>query len=82
MLRKWNFDARTTNRRPAQPPTRPSADVHHFNNLRLENLFKNQPKLTQICSYGIYFQRTQERVRNIRGKRAVRVRATEVLLYK
>ena len=27
------------------------------------------------------FQRTQERVRNSRGKRAISVRATEVLLY-
>ena len=25
---------------------------------------ENQPKLTQSCSYGIYFQGTQERVRN------------------
>ena len=28
-----------------------------------------------------FFQGTQERVRNSRGKRAIRVRATEVLLY-
>ena len=28
-----------------------------------------------------FFQGTQERVRNIRGKRAVSVRAIEVLLY-
>ena len=28
-----------------------------------------------------YFQGTQKRVRNIRGKRAIRVRAIEVLLY-
>ena len=35
--------------------------------------------LSQICSYAI-FQGTQERVRNGRGKRAISVRATEVLL--
>ena len=28
-----------------------------------------------------FFLETQERVRNSRGKRAIRVRATEVLLY-
>ena len=28
-----------------------------------------------------FFQRTQERVRNSHGKRAISVRATEVLLY-
>ena len=35
----------------------------------------------QIRSYGIFFQGTQTRVRNSRGKRAISVRATEVLLY-
>ena len=39
------------------------------------------PKLFQICSYVILFQGTQERVRKIRGKRAISVRAIEVLLY-
>ena len=42
---------------------------------------ENHTKLSQICSYGIFFQWTQERVRNSRGKRAISVRATEVLLY-
>ena len=42
---------------------------------------KNHPKLSQICSFGIFLRGTQERVRNSRGKRAVSVRATEVLLY-
>ena len=41
---------------------------------------ENHPKLSQICSYGFLFQGTQERVRNSRGKRAISVRATEVLL--
>ena len=42
---------------------------------------ENHPDLTQICSYGIFFQGTQERVRNSRDKRAISVRAIEVLLY-
>ena len=37
-------------------------------------------KISQICSYGIFFQVTQERVRNSRGKQAISARATEVLL--
>ena len=41
----------------------------------------NHPKLSQICSYAFLYQGTQERVRNSRGKRAISVRATEVLLY-
>ena len=36
---------------------------------------KNNPKLSQICSYGILFQRTQEGVRNSRGRRAISVQA-------
>ena len=42
---------------------------------------ENHPRLSQICSYGIFFQGAQERVRNRHGKRAISVRATEVLLY-
>ena len=42
---------------------------------------EKHPKLSQICSYGIFFQGIQERVRKIRGKRAISVRAIEVLLY-
>ena len=41
----------------------------------------DHPKLSQICSYGIFFQGTQEQVRNSHGKRAISVRATEVQLY-
>ena len=41
----------------------------------------NYPKFNNICSYGIIFQGTQERVRNSRSKRAIDVRAIEVLLY-
>ena len=42
---------------------------------------ENQPKLSQICSYGIFSLGTQERVRNSHGKQAISVRAIEVLLY-
>ena len=41
----------------------------------------NYPKYDNVCSYGIFSLGTQERVRNSRGKRAISVRATEVLLY-
>ena len=39
----------------------------------------NHTQLSQICSQGIFLG-TQERVRNSRGKRAISVRAIEVLL--
>ena len=38
------------------------------------------PKLSQVCSYGILFQGTQEAVRNSRSKRPISVRTIEVLL--
>ena len=41
----------------------------------------HHPKLSKSCSFGTVFQRTQEQVRNSRGKRAFSVRDTEVLLY-
>ena len=41
----------------------------------------NYPKCNNVCSYGIFFLGTQERVRNSHGKRAIGVRAIEVLLY-
>ena len=41
----------------------------------------NYPKYNNVCSYGIFFLGTQERVRNSRDKRAIGVRAIEVLLY-
>ena len=40
----------------------------------------NYSKYDNACSCGIFWLGTQERVRNSRGKRAIRVRATEVLL--
>ena len=47
-----------------------------FNQYKIEH----HPKLIQICSYKIFSQGTQERVRNSHGKRAISVRAIEVLL--
>ena len=41
----------------------------------------NYPKYNNVCSYGSFSLGTQERVRNSRGKRAIGVRAVEVLLY-
>ena len=51
--------------------------IYHF---QYEKEKKQTPKLSQFCSYGI-FPGTPERVRNSRGKRAISVRAIEVLLY-
>ena len=41
----------------------------------------NYPKYNNVCSYGSFSLGTQERVQNSRGKRAIGVRAFEVLLY-
>ena len=43
--------------------------------------YKNHTKLSQICSQGIFFLGTQDRVRNSLGKRAISVRAIEALPY-
>ena len=48
-----------------------------FLNIKKE-IILNYPKSAATCSN---FQGTQERVRNSRGKRAIRVRTTEILLY-
>ena len=42
---------------------------------------KENHKYNNVCSYGIFFPWTLERVRNNRGKRDIGVRAIEVLLY-
>ena len=43
---------------------------------------ENHPKFSEICrQVSFFFQETQERVRNSRGKRAISVRAIKVLLY-
>ena len=41
----------------------------------------NYHKYNNVCSYGIFSLGTKERVRDSRGKRAIGVRAIEVLLY-
>ena len=56
-------------------------DSNEYTRYTVFNIKENQPKLSQICRYGIFLQGTPERVRNSRGKRAISVRATEVLLY-
>ena len=51
--------------------------IYHFQYKK-----ENHPNLSQICSYGVLFQGTQEGVQNSRGKRAISFRATdEALLY-
>ena len=42
---------------------------------------KNTLNYPKSAAMGFFFQGTQERVRNNRGKRAISVRAIEVLLY-
>ena len=53
---------------------------HAIFNLK-KKITLNYPKYNNVCSYGIFSLGTQERVRKGRGKRAIGVRATEVLLY-
>ena len=56
-------------------------DSNEYTQHTIFNIKKeNYPYLSQIFSYGFLFQGTQERVQNSRGKRAISVRATEVLL--
>ena len=59
----------------------PKAILMRTHNIPFYDKKENHSRSSQICSYGILFLRTQERVRNSRGKRATSVRATEVLLY-
>ena len=63
-----------------EPPHR--GDSNENTKYTIFNIKKeNHPKLSQICTYLNFFQGTQERVRNSRGKRAISVRAIEALLY-
>ena len=50
-------------------------------NIPFQDKIEHHPKLTEICSYKNFSQGTQERVRNSHGKRAISVRAIEVVLY-
>ena len=58
-------------------------DSNEYTQYTICNIKKkeNRPKLSLIYHYVICFQGTQERVRNSRGRRAISVRATKVLLY-
>ena len=49
--------------------------IYHF---KYKN--ENHRRLSQICSFGIFFPKGTQGVRSL-GKRAISVRATEVLLY-
>ena len=51
--------------------------IYHFKDIK-----ENHPKLSLICSYGNLFLGSHKRVRNSHGKRAISVRAIEVLLYR
>ena len=42
---------------------------------------RNLSYYPKYAAVGFFFQETQERVRNCYGKRGIRVRATDVLLY-
>ena len=78
----WKF---TQHHRTTRPP--PNMKVCCLFSIRVHTIYhfqykiENHPKLTQICSYGIFFQWTQEQFQNSRGKGAISVRAIEVLLY-
>ena len=56
-------------------------DSNEYTQYTIFNM-KNEkhPKLSQIYSYGIFSKGTKEQVRNSHGKRAISVRAIEVLL--
>ena len=43
---------------------------------------RNYPKYNTVCNYVFFLSGTQDRVRDSRCKRAISVRATEVLLLK
>ena len=51
--------------------------IHHFQYKKNKKITLNYPKSAGMG----FFQGAQERVRNSRGKRAISVRAIEVLLY-
>ena len=57
-------------------------DSNEYTQYTIFNIKKeNHTKLSQIYSQEIFFLGTQEQVRNSRGKRAISVRAIEVILY-
>ena len=56
-----------------------SNEYTHYTIFNVEN--KIIQKYLKSAAMGFLFQWTQEQVRNSHGKRAISVRATEVLLY-
>ena len=50
-------------------------------NIHFQYKNENHTILSQSAAKGFFFLGTQERVRNSHGKRAISVRATEILLY-
>ena len=56
-----------------------SNEYKQFSIFNIKN--DNHPNYPKSAAMGFFFQGTQGRVRNSRGKLAIRVRATEVLLY-
>ena len=47
----------------------------------IKKITLNYAKYNNVCSYGLFFLWTQERVQNSRVKRAFGVQAIKVLLY-
>ena len=62
-------------------PHRGDSDEYTQHTIIKKKITRNDPKCNKFCSYGMFLLGTHERVRNSRGKRAISVRATEVLLY-
>ena len=58
------------------------SDSVEYTHYAIFNIYKKVSLIYPKCAaIGFFFQGTQRRVRNSRGKQAIRVRATEVLLY-
>ena len=59
-------------------------DSHEYTHHTIVNIKRKSPEISQdtiMYAAMIFLLGTQERVRNSRGKRAISVRAIEVLLY-
>ena len=66
---------------PLESPNRGDSNENTQHTIINVKIALNYPVYNYICSYHGVFLGTQERVRDSRGKRAIGVRATEVLLY-
>ena len=56
-------------------------DSNEITQYSIFNSEKKSPSISLNLQQGDFFQGSQERVQNSRGKRSISVRATEVLLY-